>query len=45
MIGKMPVDVETVFLPVRSRTFGMVTQKDLERGGLRLERARESVKN
>jgi len=44
VIGKMPVDVETVFLPVRSRTFGMVTQEDLERGRLRLERARESAK-
>jgi len=45
VIGKMPTDVETVFLTVRSRTFGMVTQEDLERGRLRLERAKESVKN
>ena len=45
VIGKMPADVETVFLPVRSRTFGMVTQEDIERGRLRLERAKESVRN
>ena len=44
IIGKMPADVETVFLPVRSRTFRMVTQENLEKGRLRLERAREAAK-
>jgi hypothetical protein len=40
----MPADVETVFTPVKSRTFRMVTQENLERGRLRLERAREAAR-
>jgi RNA polymerase sigma-70 factor (ECF subfamily) len=44
VIGKMPVEVETIFLPVKSRTFRMVTQENLEKGRLRLERAREAAR-
>ncbi|MBM3237098.1 sigma-70 family RNA polymerase sigma factor [Candidatus Poribacteria bacterium] len=44
MIGKMPADVETVFIPVKSRTFRMVTPENLERGKLRLEHAKEAVR-
>jgi hypothetical protein len=45
IIGKMPADVETVFLPhVRSMTFGMLTPEELEKYRLRLEDAKESVK-
>jgi len=45
MIGKMPADVETAFIPhAKGRSLRIISPEQLEIGRLRLERARESIK-